>query len=98
MSTRRVRDQIGCRVRKNYPGAIFKSCAGSDDSSRTKSSSFPTYPSPSGCDEGDDVPVDSLTNRNIDASSRHGLIRQFLTHHKRAPLTSICIQIKVTGG
>jgi hypothetical protein len=65
---------------KERSSTSVKSCAGADGSSRTKSLSFLIHPSPSGCDEGDDVPVDSQMNRNIDTSTRHGLRRQFLAH------------------
>jgi hypothetical protein len=65
---------------KELSSTSVKSCADADGNWRTKSLSFLIHPSPSGCDEGDDVPVDSLTSRNIDTATRRDLIRQFLAH------------------
>jgi hypothetical protein len=77
----RMRVQYRLPRPKELSDAGVKSCAGADGSSRTKSLSFLIHPSPSGCDDGDDVPADFLMNRNIDTSTRHGLIPQFLAHY-----------------
>ena len=79
-STCRMRVQYRLPYSEELSGASVNSCAGVDGSSHTKSLSFPIHLSPSGRDEGDDVPGGSLTNRKIDIATRRDPIRQFLAH------------------